>query len=59
MFFAVECWGVGFKASQQNKTQFVVQLKLDSLEAVAEKKVVDKIGAILDKPNHLQDDEGC
>ncbi|KAK0152207.1 hypothetical protein N1851_006440 [Merluccius polli] len=50
LFFAVACWGGGIKAGETNrlnklvrKASSVVGLELDSLEAVAERRMRDKI----------------
>ena len=64
LFFAVVCWGGGIKAGEANRlnrlvkrASSVVGLKLDSLEAVAERRMRGKINAILCNPSHPLYDE--
>lgn len=56
---AVVCWGGGIKAGEASilnklvkRAGSVVRLELDSLESVAERRMKDKIKAILDNPFH-------
>lgn len=64
LFFAVVCWWGGVKTGEVNrlnkfvrKARSVVGLDLDSLETVAERRVKDKICAILDNLSHPLHDE--
>ena len=64
LFFAVACWGGGIKAGEASKlnklvkkARSVVGLELDSLESVAERRLMDKLRAILDNPSHPLHDE--
>lgn len=60
LYFAVACWEGSKKAGETNrvnkqvrKASSVVGLKLDSWEAVVEKKMRENIKTILAKPSHL------
>ncbi len=64
LFFAVVCWGGGIRtgeASRLNKVvrkaSSVVGLELDNLESVAERRMKDKIKAILENPSYPLYDE--
>ncbi len=64
LFFAVVCWGGGIRAGEASrlnklvrKASSVVGLELDSLESVAERRMKDKIKAILENPSHPLHDE--
>ncbi|XP_074525709.1 GTPase IMAP family member 8-like [Halichoeres trimaculatus] len=59
LFFAVVCWWGGIKAGEVNrlnklvkKAHSVVGLQLDTLETVAERRIMDKIRAIIDNSSH-------
>ena len=64
LMYAVACWGGGIKAGERNKldktikkASSVVGLRLEGLQSVAERRIREKLNAILANPSHpLYDD---
>ena len=59
LFYAVVCWGGGIKAGEQNKlnklikkASSVVGLRMESVQSVAERRIRDKLKAMLANTSH-------
>lgn len=60
IYFAVVCWGNSIGAGEINrlnklikKAGSVIGCKLDSIEAVVERRTLNKLLSIMDNPDHL------
>ncbi len=59
LFFAVTCWGSSMKAADENKINkllkkagSVLGTNLDSVSVVAERRMLNRLLAIMDNPSH-------